>query len=198
MNTDRMTELLDKISFPLCHSRTNVTTEANQSFVLGDVNYRGQASVGYRTRGPSKYNKKYPELFKAIKTFCKEYLPNDFSFTTIQVNKNVQCKPHFDKNNVGSSCIIGLGDYTGGELVIEGKDYDIQNKILQFDGKKGHWVKPFRGTRYSIILFTHSFMPPNASTRNYEVTRYGMYNNGVRIVKYTKNGGVEVQSVRGS
>lgn len=105
-----ITQLLDSINFPKCTSRTNVSTEANQSFVLGEVNYRGQASLGYRTRGPSRYNKKFPALFKAIKQFCRKYMPH-FSHTTIQINKNVKCNPHFDKNNVGLSCIIGLGDY---------------------------------------------------------------------------------------
>ena len=78
-----------------------------------------------------------------------------FNYTTIQVNKNIVCNPHTDKNNVGLSYIIGLGDYEGGNLMIEENENDIKNKFFLFDGKKIHYNKSFTGDRYSIIFFTH-------------------------------------------
>ena len=124
-------ELLEDTKFPVTKSRKNISSKGIEAFVLGDVNYRGQASLDYRTRGPSRYNKKFPLLFESLKKLMNEYLSNDedFKFTTIQVNKNILSPPHVDKNNVGISYIIALGDFTGGKLVIEGKEYNISNRF---------------------------------------------------------------------
>ena len=48
-----------------------------------------------------------------------------FQFTTIQYNKNMRAARHVDGRNVGTSYIIGLGNYTGGELIIYDKAYDV-------------------------------------------------------------------------
>lgn len=127
MELNRVLNELRAIKFPKCNSRANVSLKSNESFVLGDVNYRGQAYLGGKTRGPSRWNAKFPDLFQYCKQLMDSKNPN-FKYTTIQVNKNVQCEPHIDKNNVGPSYIIGLGDYEDGELVIEGKYFDIKNK----------------------------------------------------------------------
>ena len=52
------------------------------------------------------------------------------------------------------SIIIGLGNYTGGWLVVNDIPIKIKDKFVEFDGKQTHYTKPFRGTRYSIIFFT--------------------------------------------
>jgi hypothetical protein len=177
-------QLLEDTRFPTCRTRPNVSDQPNESFTLGQVNYRGQKSLGGRTRGPSRYNEKFPELYRGIRDMMNEYHP-DFKYTTIQVNKNVVSKPHVDKNNVGESYIIALGDYTGGELVIEGREYNIKNRFKKFDGRKGHWVNPFGGTRYSLVFFTHTFKPPHPSLRDVVVKKDGLYKNGVCVTKYT-------------
>jgi hypothetical protein len=111
---------------------------------------------------------------------------NTFKFTTIQINKNVKSPPHIDKNNVGPSYIIAVGDYLNGELVIEGETFDIHNKFLKFDGNNGHWTKDFIGTRYSIIYFTHTFKPPCPSKRNIIIKEDGMYKKNILIKSYKK------------
>ena len=128
--------LLENTKFKTCYSRKNVKDKSKR-FCLGEVNYRGQKLLNYKTRGESKYNKKFPKLYLQLQNMINELMPN-FKYTTIQLNKNVVCLPHIDKNNVGISAIIGLGNYTKGELVIEGKEIDIKNKIILFDGKLGH------------------------------------------------------------
>jgi len=51
--------------------------------------------------------------------------------------------------------IVGLGSYSGGELFVEGRSYDIRYKALEFDGwKLRHWTAPFRGQRFSLVWFT--------------------------------------------
>lgn len=181
-------DLLEDTKFPVTKSRKNISSKGIEAFVLGDVNYRGQAILDYKTRGPSRYNKKFPELFRTLKKLMKEYDP-DFKFTTIQVNKNIVSPPHVDKNNVGPSYIIALGDYdskNGGKLVIEGKEYNIKNRFKKFNGTLGHWVTPFKGTRYSLVFFTHTFKPPSGFLRGVEVKKTGLYKNGELIKKYKK------------
>lgn len=51
--------------------------------------------------------------------------------------------------------IVGLGDYSGGELFVEGEKYDIRYKPIEFDGcKLRHWTARFRGERFSLVWFT--------------------------------------------
>lgn len=174
---------LESIKFPACTSRKNVSDKPVDAFVLGEVNYRGQKSVGYKTRGPSRHNKRFKNLYNILQLLIK-YCKPDFEYTTIQVNKNVMCNPHVDKNNVGPSYIIALGDFTGGDLVIEGKEYSIKNKFKKFNGTKGHWITPFKGTRYSIVYFTHTFKPPHPSVRNLKVTKNGLYKDDILVKHY--------------
>ena len=82
---------LESITFPTCTSRKNISKKGIQAFVLGDVNYRGQASVNFRTRGPSRFNKKFTSLYRALRKLIHDYDPS-FKYTTIQVNKNVFCE----------------------------------------------------------------------------------------------------------
>ena len=180
---EKVYDLLENTKFPVTKSRKNISSKGIEAFVLGDVNYRGQAALDYRTRGPSRFNKKFPKLFSSLKKIMKEKDPS-FKFTTIQLNKNILSPPHVDKNNVGPSYIIAFGDYDGGKLVIEGKEHNIKNRFLKFDGTKGHWVTPFKGTRYSLVFFTHTFKPPSALLRGVEVKHKGLYNNGELIKKY--------------
>jgi len=85
---------------------------------------------------------------------CKRLFP-DFLFDGVMINKNFKCPPHIDKNNRGLSLCIGLGDYEGGELVIEGKPTDIKYDPVIFNGgQEEHYVNDWtNGDRYSIVLF---------------------------------------------
>ena len=74
------------------------------------------------------------------------------------INANAQFAPHVDSGRGAGqslSMIVGLGDYNGGELAVEGDYYDIRYKPLQFDGwKLRHWTNPFAGERFSLVWFT--------------------------------------------
>lgn len=54
-----------------------------------------------------------------------------------------------------TSLIVGLGDYSGGDLVLEGEQKDIRYKAIEFNGwKQRHWTMPFKGERFSLVWFT--------------------------------------------
>ena len=173
---------LEHIRFPKCNTRKNVSSESNESFVLGEVNYRGQHFCQGKTRGESRYNTRYETLYNLLRSLIRLYKP-EFTYTTIQINKNVKCLPHIDMNNVGESYIIGLGDYTGGQLNIEGKLYNIRNRWKRFNGHKVHWTEPWEGNRYSLIYFTHTFKPPNRKLTNLVITRKGIYDKNSNFIE---------------
>jgi hypothetical protein len=51
--------------------------------------------------------------------------------------------------------IVGLGDYTGGELYVEGELFDMRFKPIEFDGwKLRYWTNQFQGERFSLVWFT--------------------------------------------
>lgn len=109
---------------------------------------------------PSRATRERPILARLLTDFVKHEVP-DFEFTSIQVNKDYAAALHVDKNNAGTSMIIGLGDYSGGQLWIDeggrfGRVVDLRNRWFKFDGNIAHGVLPFRGRRYTLVYFTRS------------------------------------------
>ena len=82
-------------------------------------------------------NSIFPELYKAaiaVEHLCMPHRPPSSS---IVINKHAQFKPHKDSgagSGQGTSMIVGLGDYVGGELVVEGTVHNIRYTPLEFDG----------------------------------------------------------------
>lgn len=106
-------------------------------------------------------NKKYPELYRIATEYGKSVLPSNFEWNCITINYNLQCKPHFDNKNNGKSYILFLGDFTGGELIIE-KDnikelYSTDNIIYFNASLLKHSTSAFIGERFSIIYFSSFF-----------------------------------------
>ena len=100
----------------------------------------------------SRYSRKYPEIYEEILKIGKEICP--FEFRTIQLNKNCCCPPHKDKANQSRSLLVSFGQYTGGELVIEGEVFSAYHTPIEFDGAdKLHWNLDHVGTKYSLIYF---------------------------------------------
>tara|TARA_B100001094_G_scaffold308166_1_gene340530 strand:+ start:866 stop:1432 length:567 start_codon:yes stop_codon:yes gene_type:complete len=116
---------------------------------------------------PSRWNKKFPDLYDALLELATYIIPDDFIFNgemNITLNKNLKCLPHHDQNK-GDSIIMGFGDYEGGRLILHHKDnnnttcdneyVDIKYKPFKFNGKNIlHSTENFKGNRYSVIYFT--------------------------------------------
>ena len=98
--------------------------------------------------------KKHEKLYE----LCKEYIQHlnpDFQYTTICVNKNLVCRRHRDAKNDGQSLIVGLGDYEGGNLYVEGVKFNIKENPVIFNGyQQEHYNDEIlKGTKYSIIYY---------------------------------------------
>jgi len=105
--------------------------------------------------GAAAANKHRPDLWALIKS-----IPVPISYDSVQVNQNATAGPHKDKNNVGLSYIMSIGDYVGGDLVIQAEDGTETSHALLgtpgliFDGSCVHWNTPHEGTKYSLIFYT--------------------------------------------
>jgi len=74
------------------------------------------------------------------------------------INCNAQFTPHVDSGRGAGqslSMIVGLGDYAGGELGVEGIFHGIRYCPMEFDGwKLRHWTSAYEGERFSLVWFT--------------------------------------------
>jgi hypothetical protein len=152
-------ELLHKTIIPLNYKRSNMSGYRYtgndkrrygfgiRSVTLGEV--RDYNTGGKRVSNFTKNNLK---LYNLIVEYGKTI--TDIPFKSICINKNTVAEPHLDRNNKGVSCIVGLGDYSGGELVYGTEKVNIHKNPIHFDGSKIlHYSLPFDGTRYSLIFF---------------------------------------------
>ena len=127
------------------YTRKNVSAAKCYSMTFGEV-FRP-----YHGRSPSACNEKFPKVYRLLQELSRSL---NFRHSTYTVNKNLECLPHRDKNNVGDSIILSLGKFTGGKLNVEGKLYDIYRNPLRFNGALNtHSTEKFEGTRYSIVLY---------------------------------------------
>lgn len=162
---------------PLSASRTNVIPDgmkAVHGMILGMYVYSSTVGVSLATA-------RRPWLTKLLVGFLRSECGEGKPFTSIQVNMNYAAKLHVDRNNLGTSHIVGLGNYTGGDLWVEdhlgdyektlpedivrssqyrqgttwnGRSVNIRNRWFEFDGNKLHCTEPFQGTRYTLVYFS--------------------------------------------
>ncbi len=162
MSKANMLQLLEQTNFP-DFNRKDVLRKGQKHYkgmVLGKVRKMYSSCDGKMCKVESRHNKRYPEVLKAARALIRAHNPS-FRYEAITINKNNAAARHRDKTNkANASYIIGLGNYTGGELVFTEKDspqygsHNIRNKWLKFDGKYEHYVKPFKGTRYTIVYYS--------------------------------------------
>ena len=148
-----------KFRFPLMNNRLNVLKKNDKSYLnmsLGLVFLRSWGHplvLGTLSKKPEN-----AKLLKQGMDLINSYDPN-FKCTSIQFNKNYQIVKHIDGRNVGDSYIIGLGNYSGGELIVYDKNdkptyIDINHKFYKFNGSQYyHEVADFIGDRISLVFF---------------------------------------------
>jgi tRNA U38,U39,U40 pseudouridine synthase TruA len=103
-------------------------------------------------------NTLFPELVQAVFDLEVALSNGRPPSSHCAINANAQFTPHVDSGRgagQSKSIIVGLGDYTGGELCVEDAVYDIRYQPIEFDGwKLRHWTHPFAGQRFSLVWFT--------------------------------------------
>ena len=72
----------------------------------------------------------------------------------VTLNRNVQCSPHRDQNNVITTAILFLGDFEGGDLVLaDGRRFSKRRVWHGYDGAQiEHWNEPITGgLGYAVV-----------------------------------------------
>jgi len=153
-------------------NRANVTPHG-EKFVYSDTIGVIKMSTCERTL-MTLGTKRYPEFTQVITRWFRERMPKDlaedFTYTSININKNYAGRLHRDGNNVGPSFIKAFGEFSGGELnyfpsddkkkpleEFDDKDklqVNIKDNLMLFDGNRGHYVTKFKGERYSLVFFS--------------------------------------------
>ena len=138
---------LQKITIPLKQGRSNRRGfPKHRATTFGITRARYSAKVG-----SSWATLKWPHIWELIGKLGN-YL--NFEFTSVQLNHNVTSPKHRDTNNVGDSLLISLGEYTGGEIVIEGEVKNAYLTPIIFNGYElEHWNLDHQGNKYSLIFF---------------------------------------------
>lgn len=163
---------------------------------LPDNKYRASSGVGksqaFLVVGkrclPPDYSRlcwSRPYLTKLLIDFGNKYV-TDISWNAVTVNQDYQALKHRDKRNVGDSFLVAFGDYTGGELEIHEGDlsgcHNICHRPITTDfAKIYHSVKPFEGSRFSLVYYQYKMdfagksivLPPPSVT--YEKKQWRFY-----------------------
>ena len=78
-----------------------------------------------------------------------------FSWSSLQINHNTIAQWHRDEKNLGDSVIFSVGNYSGGQFVLDKVgSFDIRDKMLWFNGLTKHRSTDFEGDRWSVVAFT--------------------------------------------
>jgi len=153
-----LTELTREI-IPVNHDRIQAGKGRSQAFgMIRRWSYRPHLSRNTWMR---------PRLWQLLLDFASEHVP--VPWDGITVNDSYPSAPHRDKGNEGHSYTVCFGDFTGGELCIEGGQggtlaLDTRHRGYLFDGANQlHWTAPFQGRRFCLvfyrIVFPTKFLP---------------------------------------
>ena len=146
----------DRMSPAASRGTRRAVAVGNQSFSLGRT--CGVWGVNHETIKKRYRDPVVRALLQVLWDTLRE-MAGPFSYSTCHVNRNFSGAPHVDKNNVGLSWALSLGDFEGGELICETDNprvlecHATRRRPVVFDGKRPHWVLPYQGTRCSVILY---------------------------------------------
>ena len=109
---DQLLSALRTHKWEKTHLRTNVVPPEERVTKV----YKSGNKMTVIKNGLYSQSLKSGPLYDLILSMAPERPPGDWRVT---INRNVQCYPYKDRGNVGTSFILFLGDYEGGELCFE-------------------------------------------------------------------------------
>ena len=117
-----------------------------------------QSHTGIFIKHPGGKITKILELLRTILDFIPIV---DFNYTSLQINRDSVSEFHTDKNNLGPSVIVGVGDFSRGELICTDTnggrhEIDMIGRMVTFDCTLEHGSLPFKGTTFTLVLFSHN------------------------------------------
>ena len=83
-----------------------------------------------------------------------------FPYTHVAMALNFEGSPHVDSEDKCYQYVLSVGNFTGGgELCVRDERagelhvVDSRNKLARIDGRFLHFVRGYKGTRYSVVFF---------------------------------------------
>lgn len=142
-------DLLKTIKFPKIR-RKGVSDASIESITLG---YTHRPFSNFK--GNTIFTEKHKFLFEKLSEYAASLDPNHM-WSSITINHNVKCKSHKDKKNDGTTMIVGVGDYTGGGLYVDGiGSIDIRESPFYFNGYlTEHHTEDWVGDRYVLMFYS--------------------------------------------
>ena len=160
------------------HPLTNLGKSRRKQKHSSDYHVFGTYAFGNHY-GITSRSRSLPELCRCVNRVIKHHLPPDMKWTSFAINSGTAMPTHRDVNNhaMYPNGSIGLGDYQGGEIWVEGLDsvggrsgkvtnregpqgveltgqeFDVQGKTLVFSPKQWHGTCPWVGERWVITVF---------------------------------------------
>ena len=160
-------EALEKLTVPKI-PQPDDRKNTNRGNVIGTIGRTMTFGFGDNRRGFNyfKTNAKYPEIYKALVEFGNRAVPKGWEYQAITLNHGVKAKKHIDSKNVGKSVIIGIGNFTGGEIGVWRSDNtkpvykNLHDKPIMFNGGLlPHETQPFEGNRYTMVFYKQGRKP---------------------------------------
>jgi hypothetical protein len=98
-----------------------------------------------------------PTLWGLLMDFAAKHV--SIQWDAVTVNDNYVSAPHKDKGNEGVSFTVSFGDFTGGQLCMEGPSgetisVETRHRGFLFNGSSTtHWTAPFEGRRFCLVFY---------------------------------------------
>ena len=151
---DDLEKELSALQIPLAPQRTNVTYEGGsvRSVLLGAYTVRGAGVTSATSK--KKWDKVIRLVHEAARFRGDERAGQGYASIQItQASPEKGLPAHVDSHNEGLSDILVLGNHEGGRLRVNDQTLECHRRWACFDGKTSHWVEPYSGTRWSVILY---------------------------------------------
>ncbi len=132
------------------HVRTHLTSRAGRPYSVCRVQEPQQSE--YHASG---------DILEHVRSMLPDWFIEG-EFFGVTLNRNTVCQPHRDKNNVGESAILFLGDFQGGALLLEnGSRFEERCVWLRYAGSRLlHWNDDITaGVKYSVIAHNNKSRP---------------------------------------
>ena len=121
-----------------------------QYLVLGAYSHGNQYGI-------TKQTQELPETTRYLLKYLQHYDDQDTQCSSMVINYNSFCPRHRDIHNDGKYCnrLIGLGDYQGGDLWLEGSEGSEGTRVWRSIPNQEH-ARPgvLHNTRYELVKFS--------------------------------------------
>ncbi len=96
-----------------------------------------------------------PEQEAACDSWLRCHAPRGFSWSQALVHVDARYAWHEHPWNRGATLLVGLTDFSGGQLQVSGEaPCEVSRRLVLFDGRRRHRTHAFAGLRITLVAFS--------------------------------------------